>query len=218
VIDLWVHLPGEAPQHLRCAAILFDMDGTLVDSSIAVEKTWRMWAARHGLDADALIAFSHGRQNRDTIAAVAPHLDLAAEVDYMLRAEEECRDGIVPVPGAVALLAGLAALPHAPWAVVTSAWRRLAEIRLGCAGLPPPPLLITSDDITRGKPDPQGYLTAAAQLGLNPADCVVLEDAPAGIAAGKAAGMTVIALATTMRREELAEQRCVDDLRALSIR
>jgi sugar-phosphatase len=211
VIELTI---GQA--RVRCAAILFDMDGTLVDSSVAVEKTWRQWAARHGIDAEALLAYSHGRQNGDTIAAMAPHLDRATEEAYMLRAEEECLDGVIAIPGAVALLAALATRA-APWAVVTSAWRRLADLRLGCAGLPPPPVLITSDSITRGKPDPQGYLLAASTLGVDPRACVVIEDAPAGIAAGKAAGMTVIAITTTMPRSALAGDHHIADLRDLTL-
>jgi len=200
---------------LTCDAVLFDMDGTLIDSRACLEQTWRAWCARHGLDVDAVLRISHGRQNGDTVRIVAPHLDRDNEIAALARAQEDCRDGIVAVRGARRLLAQLA---PARWAVVTSAWRRLAEIRLECAGLPLPSVLITADEIQRGKPNPAGYLSAAARLGIKPAACVVVEDAPAGIAAARAAGMRVIGITTTVRREELGCQWVIDDLMSLTVR
>jgi sugar-phosphatase len=199
---------------VACDAILFDMDGTLVDSNACVEATWRAWAARHGLDADALLQDAHGRQNQETIQRVAPHLNTPEERAQLRRAEEECRE-VVEVPGARALLASLA--PER-WAVVTSAWRRLAEIRLECAGLPLPRVLVTADQVSHSKPHPEGYLLAAERLGTVPARCVVIEDAPVGIEAGRAAGMCVIGVATTYARERLGCELCVDDLRSVGLR
>lgn len=198
--------------HLGCRAILFDMDGTLVDSTGCVEETWRAWGTRHGLDLAQLIEIGHGRQNPEVIRIVAPHLETPEELAALERAEEDCREGLRAIPGAAALLA---TLPASRWAVVTSAWRKLAEIRLACAGLPLPGTLITADDVSASKPDPAGYLMAARVLGLAPADCVVVEDAPAGVAAGLAAGMRVIGITTTSPRERLGLDLCVPDLRAI---
>jgi sugar-phosphatase len=198
-----------------CDAVLFDMDGTLVDSSHCVEKTWRLWAEKHGVDIEALLAISHGRQNYETIRMIAPHLDTPEELAFLVRAEEECRDGIAAVPGARALLDSL---DPAAWAIVTSAWRTLAELRLNCAGLPVPEVLVTADDVSRSKPHPDGYLTAASRLGVAPAACIVIEDAPAGVEAARAAGMPVIGITTTFPRERLACDFCVDDFRGMTIR
>jgi mannitol-1-/sugar-/sorbitol-6-phosphatase len=199
---------------VRCEALLFDMDGTLVDSRSCVEGIWRAWAARHGLDADALMDVAHGRQNHETIRMVAPHLDPAAEIAFLEPAEEACRDGIVAVPGARGVVD---LLPPERWAVVTSAWRRLAEIRLEAAGLPIPAVMVTADDVSRSKPHPEGYLAAAARLGVAPADCVVLEDSPAGVEAGRAAGMRVIGITTTFPRERLGCEWGVADFRSVVV-
>jgi sugar-phosphatase len=198
-----------------CEAALFDMDGTLVDSSHCVERTWRLWAEKHRLDLDALLSISHGRQNYETIRLIAPHLETPEEIAFLVRAEEECQEGIVAVPGARALLDSLA--PET-WAVVTSAWRSLAELRLQCAGLPVPEVLVTADDVTRSKPHPDGYLAAASRLGVAPSACIVVEDAPAGVEAAHAAGMPVIGITTTFPRTRLACDLCIDDFHAVSIR
>lgn len=205
------------PPHRRlltCEAVLFDMDGTLIDSRACVERTWRAWGERHGLNTDALLRMSHGRQNDDIIRMMVPHLNTADEIASLARAQEDCRDGIVAVPGASQLLKQL---HPGRWAVVTSAWRRLAEIRLGCAGLPVPRVLVTADDIRQSKPDPEGYLSAAARLGIKPAKCVVVEDAPVGIAAARAAGMRVIGITTAVGRDQLKCEWCVDDLESLAV-
>jgi mannitol-1-/sugar-/sorbitol-6-phosphatase len=208
-------LTGAARHVFTSEAVLFDMDGTLVDSSHCVERTWRLWAEKHRLDLDALLAISHGRQSHETIRDIAPHLETPEEIAFLVRAEEECREGIVAIPGARALLGSL---NPTTWAVVTSAWRTLAELRLAGAGLPLPEVLVTADDTARSKLHPDGYLTAASRLGVPPSACVVVEDAPAGIEAARAAGMPVIGITTTFPRERLACDVCVDDLRALMVR
>jgi sugar-phosphatase len=206
---------GAKPRIFTCEAVLFDMDGTLVDSSHCVERTWRLWAEKHRLDMEALLAISHGRQNHETIRMIAPHLETPEEIAFLVRTEEECREGIAAVPGARDLLDSLA---RAKWAVVTSAWRTLAELRLQCAGLPLPEVLVTADDVTRSKPHPDGYLAAASRLGVAPSACVVIEDAPAGIESARAAGMPVIGITTTFPQERLACEICVDDFRVVRVR
>jgi sugar-phosphatase len=205
---------GQRRHAITCEAILFDMDGTLVDSTVCVEATWRTWAARHNLDIEKLLQVAHGRQNHETIRLVAPHLETPEEMDFLVRAEEDCQDGIVAVPGARDFVHMLSV---ERWAVVTSAWRRLAEIRLGLAGLPLPAALITADDVKRSKPHPDGYLAAAARLGVEPAECLVFEDAPAGIESAMAAGMNVVGVKTTFSRKELGCVWCIDDFQAISL-
>jgi sugar-phosphatase len=181
------------------APVLSDMDGVLVDSGAAVERVWRRWAARHGLAFAEIAALVHGRPSREAVAAVLPGADLAAESAWV--EDEQTRDtaGVVAVRGAARLLAR-----RAPLAVVTSASERLAASRLAAAGLARPAHVVTVEMIERGKPDPEAYLLGARLLGVAPAACVVLEDAPAGVAAGRAAGMRVVGLATTHTSAELA--------------
>jgi sugar-phosphatase len=186
---------------IRCGAILFDLDGVLMDSRVAVERAWERWATGHGIDPIAVLAQAHGRRTIDTIRAIAPLLDIEAEARLLEVAESADFDGVTILPGAAALLE---ALPAGSWTVVTSGTWALATGRLAHGGLPIPEQLITADDVERGKPDPQPYLAGAAALGIDPADCLVIEDAPAGIEAGKAAGMTVLALATTFETAALA--------------
>ena len=178
------------------AAVLTDLDGTLIDSSGPVRRAWTGFAQRHGLQAEAVIQAAQGRPARETAAQLAP--GAPDEPDRLEQAETSDTEGVVALPGAAELLAaGL------PLAIVTSCSQRLATTRLAATGLPVPGVLVTADDITRGKPDPEAYLTAARRLQAEPTACVVLEDAPAGIAAGRAAGMTVIAFTTTHRAAEL---------------
>ena len=191
---------------IRCSAILFDLDGVLMDSRVAVERAWERWAAGHGIDPVAVLAEAHGRRTIDTIRAIAPLLDVETEARLLEDAESVDFDGVTTLPGAAELLV---ALPSGSWTVVTSGTRALATGRLTHGGLPIPEHLITADDIERGKPDPQPYLAGAAALGVDPAACLVIEDAPAGIEAGKAAGMTVLALVTTFKAGALAEADCV---------
>jgi mannitol-1-/sugar-/sorbitol-6-phosphatase len=215
MLEFVVNDKERGPRAFRCEAVLFDMDGTLVDSSLCVESTWRLWAGKHGVDIDALLAISHGRQNYDTIRQIAPHLETPEEIAFLVETEENCHEGIVEVRGARALIDALGAT--APWAVVTSAWRTLAEKRLRLAGLPVPEVLITSDDISHSKPHPEGYLLAAERLGVAPADCLVIEDAHAGIDAARAAGMAVIGITTTFRRDQLGCEWCIGDFRDLTL-
>jgi sugar-phosphatase len=186
---------------IRCRAILFDLDGVLMDSRVAVERAWERWAAGHGIDPVAVLAEAHGRRTIDTIRVIAPLLDVEREARLLEDAEAVDFEGVTTLPGAAELLG---ALPSGSWTVVTSGTRALAIGRLAHGGLPIPEQLITADDVERGKPDPQPYLAGAAALGVDPADCLVIEDAPAGIEAGKAAGMTVLALVTTFEAGELA--------------
>ena len=187
---------------IRCGAILFDLDGVLMDSRVAVERAWVRWAAGHGIDPVSVLAEAHGRRTVDTIRAVAPpSLDVEAEARLLEATESTDFDGVTTLPGAAKLLA---ALPAGSWTVVTSGTRALATGRLAHGGLPIPEQLITADDVERGKPDPQPYLAGAAALGVDAAECLVIEDAPAGIEAGKAAGMRVLAVATTFDEGVLA--------------
>jgi sugar-phosphatase len=186
----------------RCRAILFDLDGVLADSSGCVEAVWRAWAPARGLDAEAILHVAPGRLIRDILAEVAPHLDIQAEVAILDRMEESETGGVTPIDGVANLLASL---PRDRWGIVTSGSPVIAARRLHAAGVKAPPVLVTAREIRRGKPDPQGYLEGARRLGVDPPECVVVEDAPAGIAAGKSAGMSVIAVLTTCGSERLGD-------------
>jgi len=183
-----------ALRSFSCRAILFDLDGVLVDSAECVERTWRKWATDHELDPERVIAVAHGRRTIETVQLVAPQLSAEAELASLAASESTISEGIYEIGGARELLERL---PADSWAVVTSGIRAVAEFRMRHARLPVPPVMICADEITRGKPDPEGYLTAAAQLGRSPGECIVIEDAPAGIESAQAAGMRVIAIATT---------------------
>lgn len=193
------------------SAILFDIDGTLVDSTPAVERAWRRWAVDHGIDAEAVLAVCHGRRSADTIADFLPADQVAEEAADLERREAGDVDGVVALPGAAELLA---ALPDHAWAAVTSGSQALMRARLTAAGLPVPRILVAADDVTEGKPDPEGYLSAAAKLGVEPQDCLVVEDAPAGLAAGHAAGARVAAVATSHPRAELEREHGVSEVLA----
>lgn len=185
---------------IECAAVLFDLDGVLVDSTAAVERAWRRWAEQHGLHFEDVIAHAHGRRTVETIAAVAPHLDAQAETLALEDDEIARRAEVAPLPGAHDILRTLAG---ASWAIVTSGTRRLAGARIEACGFPPPRSLVTGDDVAEGKPHPAAYTQAAESLGVAAADCVVFEDAPAGIEAARGAGATVIAITTTYPPTEL---------------
>ena len=185
-----------------CRGVLFDLDGVLVDSTPAVARVWTKWATKHGFVPEEVVRQAHGRPSITTIRELLPHADHDAENREVERGEIEDVEGVIPLPGALELLQ---AIPQDRWAIATSCSRPLAEVRIRAAGLPFPKHLITSTDVQRGKPDPEPYVKAAKILGLTPADCVVIEDAPAGILAGKAAGARVFALRTTAPDSELIE-------------
>lgn len=189
-------------------AILFDFDGVLVDSFAAVEHAWAQWAAAHDLDRDAVLSLAHGVRAVETIRQVAPDLDAEREAQIVEQGEIDHIDEVRTIPGAAALLEGL---PVGCWAIVTSGTHRLASARLQVTGLPTPQVFVTADDVVRGKPAPEPYLTAARHMDLDPADCLVVEDSPAGVAAGVSAGMRVVAAATTHDRDMLAGATAVVD-------
>jgi sugar-phosphatase len=180
---------------IHCAALLFDLDGVLIDSTPAVARVWRQWAIEHGFNPDQVVASAHGRPSLTTVREYLPNADHELENREVERREIEDIAGVVPLPGALELLASL---PETRWTIVTSCTRRLAEVRLRAAGLPVPKKMITSNDITHGKPHPEPYQKGASVLGFPPMECVVIEDAPAGIRAGKAAGSRVIGFTTTV--------------------
>ncbi|MET9512373.1 HAD family hydrolase [Streptomyces flavidovirens] len=197
-------------------ALLFDNDGTLLSSMESVIRCWTRWAAEYGISAEEFAAVElHGRPAAEIAADLLPADVVPGAVARIEQLEVEdvtAPGGVVLLPGTAALLASL---PADRWAVVTSATRRLAEARLAEAGIRPK-AMIAADDITRGKPDPEPYLLAARRLGVDPARCVVFEDAPAGLRAGRAAGMKTVALATTHDASELVADVVVSDLSAVS--
>ncbi|MFF8968334.1 HAD family hydrolase [Streptomyces sp. NPDC014995] len=177
---------------LTARALLLDMDGTLVNSDAVVERVWRRWADRHGLDGDEVMKVVHGRQGYASMALLLPGRPMEqnmADNARMLAEETADMDGVVAVPGAAEFLASLRGLPHA---LVTSADVPLSTARMAAAGLPLPEVRITAESVGASKPDPEGFLKGAAELGVDPGDCVVFEDSGAGIAAGRSAGMRVV--------------------------
>jgi len=180
--------------------MLFDMDGVLINSTPAVARVWRRWAIEHGFNPEEVVARAHGRPSLTTVREYLPNADHEAENREVERREIEDLAGVVPLPGAADLLAGL---PLARWVIVTSSTRPLAEVRLRAAGLPQPRNLITASDVTHGKPHPEPYQKAATLLGFPASECVVCEDVPAGIRSGKDAGARVIAFRTTTREPAL---------------
>jgi sugar-phosphatase len=198
-------------RRFECSAIVFDLDGVLVDSTAFVEQQWRRWASARGLRPEPFLRVCHGRRALETIRLAAPQLDAEAEVAAFDPAEESIsgEDGIGPLPGAARLLA---ALPLWSWGVATSGLRMIAGSRLRRAGLPVPPVLVCAEDVARGKPNPDAYLKAARDLDVSPVECLVMEDAPAGIEAARAAGMPVIAVTTTHRSAQLPADICTRDL------
>lgn len=180
--------------------MLFDLDGVLIDSTPAVERVWRQWAIERGFESEEVIRRAHGRPSITTVREYLPNGDHMTENRIIEQLEIDDLEGVVPLPGAAELLG---ALPPERWAIVTSCTRPLAEVRLRAAGLPRPLQFITSSDVKNGKPAPEPYLTGAKMLGFAPEDCVVVEDAPAGITSGKAACARVIAVRTTTPEDEL---------------
>ena len=206
-----------SPVEVQTRGILFDLDGVLVDSTPAVARCWARWAVQFGFNADEVVHRAHGRPSIVTLRELMPNGDYEQENRKMEQWEIEDTDGVVPLPGVLDLLHGL---PPQQWAIVTSCTRPLAEVRIRVAGLPWPKQLVTSADVQRFKPDPDPYLKGAELLRLAAADCVVVEDAPAGIRSGRAAGSRVLALRTTEADELLTAAGAtwiVDDLSKASL-
>ena len=202
---------------IACRGLLFDLDGVLIDSTPAVTRVWSQWAIDHGFDPAEVTRSAHGRPSIATIRNFLPQADAEAENDKVERKELNDLEGVVPLPGARELLT---ALPAGSWNIVTSCTRALAEVRLRAAGLPIPSTMVTASDVTRGKPNPEPYLKGAASLGLSAAECLVLEDVPAGIRAGKSAGARVAACTTTCAAEELRQAGAdwvVENCRSISV-
>jgi sugar-phosphatase len=199
---------------LLCEAILFDLDGVLIDSTSCITRHWQEWARQHSLDMATVMRAAHGIRTVETIRLVAPHLDAEREAERFTALEVLDTEGVVVIDGALPLLRGL---PEGVWAIVTSGSSELAKARLRRAGLPIPQTLVSGDDVRQGKPAPEPYLVGAERLGKAVERCVVIEDAPAGIEAAHAAGMQVIGITTTHSREELACTVVVDRLSALRI-
>jgi sugar-phosphatase len=187
---------------VRCAALLFDLDGVLINSTPAVARVWHRWAVEHGFDPEEVVPRAHGRPSLTTVREYLPNADHEAENREVERREIEDLEGVVPLPGALDLLASL---PPDRWTIVTSCTRKLAEVRIRAAGLPLPEEFISANDITKGKPHPEPYLKGSAVLGLASTECVVFEDVPAGVKAAKAAGSRVIAFTTTVQPTLLHE-------------
>lgn len=178
----------------------------MVDSTRAVDREWRDWARRKGVDGDAVMAIAHGVRTIEVIRRVAPHLEAEAEVLELESREANHQEGVSVMPGAVALVGSI---PEGRWGVVTSGTRLLASARLRFCGLPVPKVLVTADDVEHGKPHPEPYLKGAERLGFKPDDCLVIEDAPAGIRAGRAAGMKVVGITSTYAASKLGEADAV---------
>jgi sugar-phosphatase len=201
---------------ILASAILFDLDGVLADSTRSVVRAWSAWARRVGLDPEDLLPKVHGRRAIETIRAARPELDAEAELATLIADETTDNDDTEEIPGARALVS---ALPAEAWAIVTSGLREVATARLLAAGIPIPRIMITAESIERGKPDPECYLKGAAALGVDPQDCVVVEDAPIGATAARAAGMRLVALTTTHRADQLEPaDLVVPDLTHLGVR
>ena len=186
----------------ECDAVLFDLDGVLVDSIECIERIWREWAARHNISFTKLMQVAHGRRTVETVRLIASHLDPDEELEALEGEESSSLEGVRIIAGAMELVS---ALPKDHWAIVTSGSHRTATARINFAGLPMPKVLVTADDIERGKPAPDAYLMAARGLGIEPHHCLVIEDAPAGIQAAHNASMPAIAVATTYPKDELTE-------------
>ncbi|MET7615522.1 HAD-IA family hydrolase [Streptomyces sp. NPDC005408] len=208
-------MPATAPSVLTARALLLDMDGTIVNSDAVVERCWRRWAIEHGLDPEAALKVVHGRQGYATMAALLPDRPMEqnhADNRVMLAQETADTEGVVPVAGAPAFMAAIAGLPHA---LVTSADETLAQARMTAAGLPMPETRVTAERVGASKPDPEGFLKGAAELGFAPEDCVAFEDSEAGIEAARSAGMRVVGVGP--RAAALTPDVHVQDLTSLRV-
>jgi sugar-phosphatase len=194
---------------LECSGVIFDLDGVLVDSAGLVEQQWRRWANARGVRPEPLLRICHGRRAVETIRLAAPHLDAEAEAALLAAAEDRAGPELRALPGASRLLGQI---PGPCWAVATSGTRAAAAARLRGAGLPEPAAMICAEDVAHGKPHPEVYQRAAIAMGLPPGECVVIEDAPAGIEAARAAGMLPIGLCTTHPAAALPADTCAASL------
>jgi len=200
-----------------CSALLFDLDGVLIDSTPAVSRVWTKWALEHGFDPNEVVHKAHGRPSLSTIRDYLPNANHDLENRRLEQQEIEDLEGVEALLGTCDLLN---ALPSDRWTIVTSCTRPLAEVRIRAAGLPIPKKLVTSSDVKNGKPDPEPYLKGAAALGFPASDCIVFEDVPAGIRSGKAAGARVVAFRTTVKESELESAGAdwiVDNCSAVSL-
>jgi sugar-phosphatase len=190
----------------NCSAILFDLDGVLVDSTGSVTRQWRRWAEDNKIDPQKVLDIAHGVRTIEIVRRLAPHIDAEAEALMLEKREADDQEGVSVMPGAADLLASI---PEGRWCVVTSGTRYLATARLKLGNLPIPTVLVSADDVSKGKPDPEPYLTGAKLLGMNPAECLVIEDAPAGIRAAHAGGMKAIGITSTYPASGLQEAEAV---------
>ena len=189
-------------QTFHCSAILFDLDGVLVNSIASVERQWRKFAARHGLDPEYVIHTAHGHRSIETVRLLVPHLDVEAESAIVEQNEINDTEGLIAIEGAAELLS---VLPPERWAIVTSGTRPLATRRLQSTGLPVPEKFVTASEVQNGKPHPEPYLKGAKAVGFPPTECLVFEDAQSGVRAAHAAGMKAIGVPGTFSAQELKE-------------
>jgi mannitol-1-/sugar-/sorbitol-6-phosphatase len=190
----------------NCAAILFDLDGVLVDSTGSVTRQWRRWAEDNNIDPRRVLDIAHGVRTIEIVRRLAPHIDAEAEALMLEKREADDQEGVSVMPGAADLLSSI---PDGRWCVVTSGTRYLATARLKLGNLPIPSVLVSANDVSKGKPDPQPYLMGAKLLGMNPEECLVIEDAPAGIRAAHAGGMKAIGITSTYPASGLQEADAV---------
>jgi mannitol-1-/sugar-/sorbitol-6-phosphatase len=198
----------------NCAAILFDLDGVLVDSTRSVSRQYRLWAQRANLDPRLAEDVPHGVRAIEIVRRLAPHLDAEAEVEKLERMEAEDQEGVSVMPGAAELLKSI---PEGRWCVVTSGTRYLATCRLKYAKLPIPRVMVSADEVSKGKPDPEPYLTGARLLGINATECLVIEDAPAGIEAAHAGRMKVIGITSTYAASALEANVVIQKLAQITV-
>lgn len=198
----------------NCSAILFDLDGVLVDSTGSVSRQWGMWAVENNIDPQTVVEIAHGVRTIEVVRRLTPHLDAEAEVRRLEKREADDHEGVSVMPGAAELLRSI---PPDRWCVVTSGTRYLATSRLRLANLPTPKVLVSADEVSKGKPDPEPYVTGARLLGMVPSDCLVFEDASAGIAAAHAGGMKVIGITSTFPASALQADVVIQKLAQIKV-
>ena len=198
------------------AGFLFDMDGTILNSIAAAERVWGRWALRQGLDLEAFLPTMHGKRGIDTISGLnLPGIDPVTEAEEILRGEIEDVEGVIAIDGAADFLASL---PPNRWAIVTSAPIDLARARLATAGIPQPTIMVTAEDVSVGKPDPQGYLLGAERIGASASEMLVFEDVQAGVAAGEAAGADVMVITATHQHVLATQHPTLLDYRQIAVK